>query len=90
MTYSLEEVRSAVKILNTHMQLRKCSMKDYRLGYEAVFELLDQDWADIEIDPSYQEGYEQCMADIADAISDEWGVTVWFEEPGCCVDPEEE
>lgn len=88
MAYSLEEIQAAVKILNTYSQRGSASDKDYFNGFEAVFELIDQPWVS-EVDPGYREGYEQCMSDIADAISDEWGVTVWFEKPGC-LDPEEE
>lgn len=84
-----DEVQEAVKILNRHLQLRNVSTQEYFKGFEATFELLGAGWASSNIDPIWREGYEQCMTDIVDALSDEWGVPVWFEEPGC-IDPEEE
>ena len=73
----LKKARSAVKVLNEHLQQRNCSTRDYRLGYEALFELIDQDWTEVEIDPAYKDGYEHCMIDLVDAIADEWGIPVW-------------
>ena len=84
-----EEVREAVLILKEHLVLRNVSTREYFTGFEAVFELISSDWStDVEIDPVWREGYEQCMTDMIDAVSDEWGVPVWYEQPGC-LDPKE-
>jgi hypothetical protein len=80
-----EQLVQAVKKLNTLLQNREASTKDYFNGFEALFELIEQPW-DVplgELDPGYErawrEGYEQCMVDVVDAIADEWGVVVWME-----------
>lgn len=77
------QIKEAVKVLNAHLQAREVSTKEYFCGSEAIFELLDQDWdapVTTEQEAVWRQGYEQCMVDIVDALSDEWGVTVWFEE----------
>lgn len=73
----LEKIREAVKLLNVHLQNREVATKEYFSGMEAIFELLDQPWTEVRVDPIWLQGYEQCMLDVVDALADEWRMPVW-------------
>jgi len=72
-TVMTEHVRKCVKLLNERLQNREVDLKSQRLGYEATFELLDMPWDGTE-DEDWREGYETCMADVADAVAQAWGL----------------
>lgn len=66
------------KLHNRHPRENRLTIKALNTGYEAAFELIDQEWdftGDRE-DLIWREGYEQCMTDIVEAIAEEWGVTL--------------
>lgn len=70
-----EHLEQCVKELNAAAK-RGRTTEELELGYEAVFELLVEDWeptGDKE-ELTWREGYEQCLQDVCDAIAQEWGV----------------
>lgn len=75
-------VRQCVKLLNEHLQTRSRHLVQEGLqedsnGFESVFELMELPWDEgTEEDVDFREGYETCLLDIANAIANEWGITL--------------
>ena len=72
-------VHACVKLLNQALQTTTPSTPTHpqpmRDGYESVFELIDLPWDEhTEEDGMFREGYETCLLDVVDAISQAWGV----------------
>lgn len=76
-------VHACVKVLNEWFQARETDRlmeKSYPLpsdadAFESLFELIDLPWDEhTEEDGMFREGYETCLLDVVDAISQAWGV----------------
>lgn len=73
-----EHLHVCVRILAAKLANREVGTQQYRLGNEAVLELVDLPWPPTtdRDDLTWREGYEQCMTDIVEHLALEWGVTL--------------
>lgn len=73
-----EHLHRCTRILAAKLANREVSTAQYRIGHEAVLELVDIPWefTGDEEELLWREGYEQCMTDITEALALTWGVVL--------------